>query len=329
MLTRLVCARAQAAGIELGPLLKKAGLTKQQVEDVRARIGVPCQIRFLNLAASALRDEFLGFHAGQLFELRHLGLGYYVAASSETLGEALRRGARYFSMVNESVSVKYLEEKDISIVFNYVGVARQLDRHQIEFWFTAMARLVTELTGRLVKPSRVRLAHRRAGNLSEFAEFFCSDIEFGATVDELAFPARSAELPVVGADPHLNELLIRNFEQAASHGRVKRGSFRSAVENAIVQVLPHGTPRTSEIARRCGVSQRTLVRRLRSEGLTFSEVLDDLRRDLATQYLADPGWSISHIAWLLGYREVSAFTNAFRKRIGKSPRKMRLQLLHA
>jgi hypothetical protein len=85
--TRLAYERAQAAGIELEPLLKKAGLTKQQVEEVNTRISVQCQIRFLNLAAGALQDEFLGFHLGKLAELRKFGLVYYVAASSDTLGE--------------------------------------------------------------------------------------------------------------------------------------------------------------------------------------------------------------------------------------------------
>jgi hypothetical protein len=143
--TRLAYARAQAAGIEVGPLLKKAGLTKQQIEDVRTRIGVPCQIRFLNLAARALQDAFLGFHIGQLAELREW-LAYYVPASSQTLGDALRRGARFLSMVNEGISVKYLEEKDINIVINYVGVSRHLDRHQIECVFTLLIRLLRQLT---------------------------------------------------------------------------------------------------------------------------------------------------------------------------------------
>ncbi|HKD31813.1 MAG TPA: helix-turn-helix transcriptional regulator, partial [Xanthobacteraceae bacterium] len=64
-------------------------------------------------------------------------------------------------------------------------------------------------------------------------------------------------------------------------------------------------------------------RRLTSESLTFSEVLHDLRRDLAAQYLADHGLSISQIAWLLGYQEVSAFTNAFKRWTGKTPRDAR------
>jgi hypothetical protein len=111
-ITRLAYERSQAAGIELEQLLKQAGLTKQQVEDVDKRIDVQCQVRFLNLVANALHDEYLGFHLGQVAELRKFAMLYYVATSSDTLGEALQRLARYISMTNESYSVKYLEEED-------------------------------------------------------------------------------------------------------------------------------------------------------------------------------------------------------------------------
>jgi hypothetical protein len=71
--------------------------------------------------------------------------------------------------------------------------------------------------------------------------------------------------------------------------------------------------RASEIARGLGMSHRTLARRLALEGLTFSGILDELKVDLAKGYLKDGSLPISQIAWLLGYREVSAFTHAFKR----------------
>jgi AraC-like DNA-binding protein len=324
LLTRLAYERAQAAGIELEPLLAKAELTKQQVEDVDVRISAPYQIRFLNLTANALQDEFLGFHlAEQLADLRRIELLYYIMASSATLGEGLRRLVRYASMTNESVSLKFFEGKDIRIVTNYVGVPRHLDRHQIECWVTALIRVCRKLAGYPVKPSRVRFIHRSAGNFSEFAAFLDCDLEFDATVDEVVFPRSIADMPVVSADPYLNKLLIANSEEALSRRPSKQVPFREVVENAIIPLLPHGMARENEIAARCGLSRRTLARRLASEALTFSKVLDDLRRDLAMRYLADSSLSISQIAWLLGYQEAAAFTNAFKRWTGKTPREAR------
>jgi AraC-like DNA-binding protein len=93
----------------------------------------------------------------------------------------------------------------------------------------------------------------------------------------------------------------------------------------VVPLLPHGKARTSEIARQLGVSQRTLGRRLSEEGLTFSELLNSLRLDLANRHLADRDLAISQIAWLLGYRDVGAFSHAFKRWTGKSPGRVRAE----
>jgi AraC-like DNA-binding protein len=92
-----------------------------------------------------------------------------------------------------------------------------------------------------------------------------------------------------------------------------------------VPLLPHGKARVDEIARRLGVSQRTLARRLSMEQMSFSAVLERLKIDLADRYLADDGLSISQVAWLLGYQEVSSFTHAFKRWTSKTPRQVRSQ----
>jgi AraC-like DNA-binding protein len=323
VLTRLACARARAAGIELDPLLRQAGLTCRQIDDGHLRISVQSQIKFLNIAANALRDEFLGAHLAQDFDLREIGLTYYVMASSETLGDALRRVERYSTIGNEGIALKYLEGKDIAIVFDYVGVARHSDRHQIEGWATALIRACRQLTNRRVLPTRVKFIHRRSEDCSEITRLLGRRAVFGADADEVAFSATVKDMPVVGADRHLNELLTTYCEEALALRRTGRETLRSRVENALIPLLPHGTARADQIARKLGMSQRTLARRLALEDLTFAGILDDLRSDLANRYLNDAHLTISQIAWLLGYQEASAFTHAFKRWTGKTPREMR------
>jgi Arabinose-binding domain of AraC transcription regulator, N-term len=157
-ITRLACARAREAGIALEPLLQKAGLTVRQAEDLAVRLPVRAQIRFVELASVALEDEFLGFHLAQSFDLREIGLVYYVLASSAMLHEALQRAARYSTNVNDGISLKFDERNDVAVLFRYVGVARHSDRHQIEFWMTVLTR-AWELTGRRLLPLRVAQAY--------------------------------------------------------------------------------------------------------------------------------------------------------------------------
>ena len=324
-IARLAYARLRAEGVEPQPLFQRSGLTERQIEDRDARLAVSSQIKFIELAAAALQDDYLGFHLGQNFELREIGLLYYVLASSEFLEEALQQGVRFSTVVNEGILLRFRGGKDISVIFEYVGVPRNSERHQIEFWITALVRICSQLTGRRVLPSRVTVTHRRRENCPGFRAFLGRDIVFGAAVDEVAFPRTARHLPVVGADPYLNELLKKYFDDALRNRRSNCSPFGSSVENAIMPLLPHGKAKADEVARRLGVSPRTLARRLSLEGLTFSGVLRGLRSCLAERYLADPQPSISKIAWLLGYQEVGAFTHAFRRWTGKSPREVRVR----
>jgi len=322
VIARLAHARAKAAGVDTEPLLKKAGITRRQVEDPGARLNVRDQIIFLNLVADALKDDLLGFHLAESCELREIGLLYYVAASSETLNQALQQAARCSSIVNEGVCLKY-RNGHVGFTFHYVGVSRHLDRHQMEFFATSMVRICRQLTRQHVTPMRAELTHPRDTISPELAEFFGDNVRFGAAVDEVVFAPPVGHLPVVSADPYLNRLLLSYCEEALARRPANLGAFRSVVENAVVPLLPHGKAQAAEIARELGVSQRTLARRLTLEGVTFSEVLESLKSDLAERYLADESLSISQIAWLLGYQEVSAFTHAFKRWTGKTPREAR------
>ncbi len=322
-ITRRACAAMEEAGIELAPFLARAGLTRQQVDDDHARISVRSQIKLIELAADAMQDELLGFHLARDFELREMGLLYYVLASSEKLGDSLHRAVRYSTIANEGIVLNFRDKTDAAMTFTYVGVDRHSDRHQIEFWLASLARICRQLTGRHLIPTLAKFVHDREKGTVELNAFFGCDVAFGADVDEVVFHRDVKDLPVVSGDPYLNELLIKYCEDALSDRHGSRGTLRSDLENEIVQLLPHGKTQMGEIARRLGMSKRTLARRLSSEGLTFAGILADLRVDLAKRHLTDEDLAISQIAWLLGYQEVSAFTHAFKRRTGKTPKEVR------
>ena len=324
-LSRHACARARAAGIDVGPLITKAGLTREQVEDDSVRLTVEGQIEFVELIANALQDDFLGFHVAESLDLREMGLLYYVPASSETLGNALRSLERYSIIGNEGVALRISEGDDLAVTFRYVGVPRLLDRHQLESHLTCLVRLCRQLTNGRLLPIRVNLCHRRKRGNPELNRFLGCDVVFGAAADEVAFPGAATAMPVVDADPFLSQLLTKYAEEVRSSKESAKDTFRGVVERTIAELMPHGNARAVEIARRLGMSPRTLMRRLAAEGLTLGEILSELRADLACRYLKDEEWAISQIAWLLGYQEVSAFTHAFKRWTGKTPSEVRAQ----
>ena len=325
-ITRLAYSQAKASGIATQYLLTKASLTLTQINNTSLRLRVRDQIKFLHLVALALQDEWFGFHLAQRPDLREFGFLYYVSASSETLGRALQQLARYSAIANEGVSLTYFDSGNVGVTFHYVGVSRHADQHQIEFFMAFLVRLCRQLTGIRLVPTRVRFAHYRGGKHSELTRFFGDNVGFGASVDEVSFASTIKNMPVVTADNYLNKLLIIYCEEALAKRPTRRGSFRGGVENAIVTLLPHGDAKLPIVAQRLGLSPRTLARRLAAEGLNFSEVLGNLKVDLARRYLADNDLSISQVAWLLGYQEVSSFTHALKRWIGETPRQARSRM---
>ena len=324
-LSRHALYRAREAGIDVASLMVNAGVTLQQVQDDSIRITVPGQIKFVELVGNALDDDLLGFHLGQNFDLREMGLLYYISASSETLGDALRRSERYIAIGNEGVALSVRKGKDeLTITFHYVGVERFSDRHQIEFFVTCLVRLCRQLTNRHLLPSRVSLCHRREKGRFELDRFLGSAVVFGADMDEVAFPGTVAEMPILNSDPFLNGLLIKYAEETRAY-REYHGAFEVDLANIVASLLPHGQAHLQEVSHRLGMSRRTLARRLASEGLTFSGVVAKLRTDLASRYLNEQDLAVSQIAWLLGYQEVSGFTHAFKRWTGKSPKEARTQ----
>jgi AraC-like DNA-binding protein len=77
------------------------------------------------------------------------------------------------------------------------------------------------------------------------------------------------------------------------------------------------------VAQQLGMSRRSLTRHLAEEGMTFAEILEQLRKRLVARYLADDGMSVQQIAWLLGYSEVGAFNHAYKRWTGTTPRRTR------
>jgi AraC-like DNA-binding protein len=186
-----------------------------------------------------------------------------------------------------------------------------------------LLRICRMLTGPNLVPQYFCISHRRSSVISEMARFVGTKVEFGADSDEFALDLDARELPLIHSDPYLNDLLLKYCEAALANKRGDRSHLRTRVENAISTTLPHGRVLAEDVARSLGMSNRTLARKLSDEGSNFTEILQQLRRDLAVRYLDDRKLHVSKIAWLLGFHEVSAFTHAFKRWTGKTPRQMR------
>ena len=146
-IARLACARLEETGKDPAVVLSKAGVTPEVAGDPAIRLEVRTQIKLLDLAAEELRDDLLGFRLARDFDLREIGLAYYVMASSEQLADALRNAERYSRIMNEGVRLRIdLQNGGATIALDYVDVDRDADRHQVEFWLVTLVRICRQVT---------------------------------------------------------------------------------------------------------------------------------------------------------------------------------------
>jgi AraC-like DNA-binding protein len=318
---RLAVEELKRRDVDPEPLLASCRLSVAAL-DRRDRIKVMSQIEFLDLASKAVQDEHLGLSLAERVDLRELGMLYYVAASSQRLGDALRRLERYVRVANEALTMRIGKGAQCRIALAYAGVSRHRDRQHMEFLALIILRLCRQLVGQKFLPLGARFVHYRSSDLRARKQMGC-DVQFGADADEISLDAALLDLPVVGEDPFLQELMLKICEDAIRDRPSQGSAFRAAVENTIGPLLPHAEVQAGTVADHVGVSERTFARRLASEGLTFGDILDGLRRDLAVRYLEQPDLQISEIAWLLGFQQPSAFSHAWRRWTGKSPSEFR------
>jgi AraC-like DNA-binding protein len=314
-------------GVAVAPLLKRAGLSEQDFDDrPRRRISSAAQGRFLELAAEATDDSAFGLHLAEETDPRDAGILFYVASGAQDLGEALALFARYVRIVNEVVRLKLLRTiEGLAVEVDMVGLPRHHLRQNTEFGISMIVKALREDTGHRIRPARAAFAHSRNSDLGEFERFYLCPIEFGRTASEgassdlLEFSNDTLALPLVTADSKLVEALRPFCDAAASQRNTAKGTLRAAVEKEVERLLPNGKANTETVAKALALSARTLSRRLADEGTTFGEVVDQLRRSLALQYLKEFGLSLSQIAWLLGYEGSTSFNHAFKRWTGLSP----------
>jgi AraC-like DNA-binding protein len=322
-------------GVATASLLHRAGLSESEFGSggfVDHRVPAEAQAKLLDYAAELMGDSAFGLHLAEQSDPRDAGIFFYVASGAENFGEALALFARYFRIVNEAVRLKLTRTAEGLVAeVEFVGLRRHQLRQNAEFGIAAVLKALREVSGRKICPTRAAFAHERISGVRDFERFFGCPVEFGHATSEgmssdlLMFSSETLAIPLVTADPKLTAALQPFCDEAAKERGTAKGTLRSAVENEVEKLLPHGKAKARTVAKALALSVRTLSRKLADEGTTYAEVVDQLRRSLALQYLNEPRMPLSQIAWLLGYEGSTSFNHAFRRWTGQSPSAARNQ----
>lgn len=303
--------------------LAASGLTLAVLGDNDQQIAASRFARFIEEAARAASEDFYGLDLGLGYDLRASGLAAYMSIASATARDGLRNACRYGAIGDTSADYE-LTEAGGEAFFRIETHSPQvrMSRHVNEFKVALVIEACQTWVGPALRPQEARFAFQRGDGSGAERRFGCP-VHYGAEATGLVFTFDQLELVPHSADPYLLGLLERVAADFLAKRSPWRAGTRSRVERLLLDALPKGAPPARQVAEAMGVSERTLARKLAGEGTSFGQVLDEIRRDMAMGYLGDPAFSLAQIAYLLGYADQSAFSNAFRRWTGQSPSRFR------
>ncbi|MFT3925009.1 MAG: AraC family transcriptional regulator [Myxococcales bacterium] len=281
-------------------------------------------MRILRNSVAALNDPQLGLKAGLSVQPGDMDVLEMTARSCSTLREAADCVARYHRLMHDGAEVELLEENGVATWrYRLLGLEEPPAAH--DFIIAYLKTFVQILTGRDEPLLSLQFAHEDRTNLAEYERLFRCPVTFGSEYTGCSFPARRLDSPMPGADRELQQL----FEgQTAAKLREldSESPLAELVRRALLRGMTTGAVEMNDIAQQLAMSESTLRRRLKDEGTTLSELLEDTRKVRAMELLARSELAAGEIAFLLRFSDPAAFYRAFKRWTGMTPSEYRASL---
>lgn len=303
----------QARGVTPGQLLEGRHIN---LEDRDARLPESECAALFDRAATLLGDDAIGLHAGEQIRPGHYGALGYVAMNCATLGEALTGLRRYHALVLDIGPMDQTMENG-QLCLSWNPEVERPYRQMAEYNLAGLITFARWISGRRNSPLRIDFTYPAPADLSEHERVLGCPLRFSQDRYRLLMPVDWLAQALIQPDAAMRTMMEQLAERQMQS--LTRGDAITDARAAIARRLGEGDVELNAIARQLNLSARTLQRKLQDANLSFTQLVDDVRRELAERYLADAKLDLVDIAFLLGYSEQSAFTRAYKRWTGRAP----------
>ncbi|MCR6632372.1 MAG: AraC family transcriptional regulator [Magnetospirillum sp.] len=300
----------------------RVGVDENRLTDPKLALDLGAYVGMMEEAAGETGNDNFGLWYGQQFKPAMLGLIGEVALASPTLGAAVSNLAQLFPYHQQATETRLVRDGDLLRLEYRILDGRILSRRQdAELTMGMFANVFRHCLGAGWTPEEVHCEHPRPEGWREHERAFDAPVHFGQRTNAVVFRDLDLDRPMPEGD--LGRLTRLRDELVRVAGGTGAVGFLDRVKGEVRSRLPDGTPAVEEVAEALGLARWTLQRRLADHGLSYSDVVDQVRRDLACLHLRQPHVAVAEIGFMLGYSEVSAFSRAFRRWQGVSPQAYR------
>ena len=304
-----------------GPFAR-AGVPLQAFKNPDTRIAFAALGRLLAESATATSCEHFGLLVGERFELDGLGAIGYLMRNSATVGEALRALLLHLYL-HDRGAMPILINLDASYVLLGYSIYRHGTPGTPHLYDAAIAigyRVLKAICGPQWKAAHVQFSHGRPKDPRPYRRLFGPQVRFDAEVSGVVFASSSLDQAIPGADPQLRDLVLKAIQQARASSTM---SFADVVRGALHQMVLSGTSSAENVALLFGIHERTLRKRLTTEGTSLQRLVDQTRFELAKQLLENTELPLAEIASALHFADAAVFSRAFRTWAKTNPRAWR------
>lgn len=245
------------------------------------------------------------------------------ALHSETFLDAVQRMGRYKQLTcPEEIRIhRSADEAAVEFVFL---LGKEMEPFAlVDGCFAWILTIGRRGTGQAISPVRLELT-RSPAHREVLEKYFGCRVKFGAPRNALVFRPSDLDRPFITHNPEMLAMLGAQLEAELDAHHAQR-SVGDEVKNALKRLLAGRRPAVGDVARSMGLSVRTLQRRLTEQGLSFQQLLQEARRDLAHHYLGQGKLELNETAYLLGFDDANSFFRAFQRWEGTSPHRWRTQ----
>jgi AraC-like DNA-binding protein len=309
-----------AADFDLSRLRGTISLDAASFGDPDGRVAHDAAMRLLAKAVQASGDQALGIHAAEQLRPGDFDAFEYVVRASRSIRDALEAAGRYLPLLHDAAASRLVRKGDDE--FWILTLPEPAHPAAMEFALAAVVLMRRTVLPRASGLRAVLFAHLPPRDRREHERVFGAPIEWNAGMTALRLDPAYLDSSFARANPTLSAALHRHAQQLLADLAPSRG-YATRVREYVIAALQSGETDANAIARRMKTSTRTLRRRLLAEGTTYTDVLADVRRELALRYLTDSRLSVEEVAFLLGFSTVSAFRRAFQRWTGDTPSEYR------
>ncbi|WP_370218618.1 AraC family transcriptional regulator [Thalassolituus sp.] len=313
-------------GTDPAPILDQYNILPETLASPDTRISIP---RFMRLGYEAIqhtRAPWLGLEMGRHTWPAQLGLAGLVAMTSRDVRDACQAMTEFELLTSFNArgsSAFVTEEGRAALKFYSISPYNAYNLFVVDSVLSSWSHILSVITGRkegLLES--VDIEFQEPSYSDVYRRYFACPINFGAASNRLVLQNSALNLPVTQRCHSVHENLKRQAERELD--RVRLGlSVTEQVARTLAPLLDGETPELSKVASRLNMAPWTLRRRLQSEGMTYQDVLNATRKDLAISYIKETSLTLGEIAYLLGFGSAAAFQRAFRRWTGEAPGRVR------